>query len=160
MHANAWRILAPVLGFLFNTGLTVSGWANTTVAFICWGLMIPVIMVALFWPRIQARIEGWGISTPLDTNRPAPSSEAVAQERWRGRIEEWRRVVLNFDFENERFASTDTYSQMKPHLQPEVVKMFEKPRTVHIGNPARGDTTYRYTLLDEIARIEKEWGLV
>lgn len=34
--------------------------------------------------------------------------------------------------------------------------MFEADRTLHVGNEARGDTTYKYTLLDEVARIEKE----
>ncbi len=38
--------------------------------------------------------------------------------------------------------------------------MFEKPRTAHLGNPARGEHAYRYTLLDEVARIEREWGLI
>ncbi len=38
--------------------------------------------------------------------------------------------------------------------------MLEAPRTFHIGNEARGELAYEYTLLDEVARIEKEWGLV
>src|SRR5215210_5040717 len=129
MRANVLRISAPLLGFLFNTGLTVSGRVNTTVALICWGLMIPVIVVALFWPQIQVRIEGWGIFTPLDTKRPTPSSETVAQEWWRERIKEWRSVILDFDFDRESFASTDTYSQMKQcGLKPEVIEMFEAQR--------------------------------
>lgn len=76
------------------------------------------------------------------------------------RIEDWRSVIRGFDFDTHSFASTDTYAQMRPHLQPKVVKMFEAQRTVHIGNETRGDTAYGYTLLDEVARIEKEWGLI
>jgi hypothetical protein len=87
------------------------------------------------------------------------SPEAATQERCRERIEEWRSVT--HDFGTDRFADTDTYSQMKLEgLRPEVVKMFEAPRTVHIGNEARGDTAYRSTPLDEVARIERKWGLI
>jgi hypothetical protein len=97
-------------------------------------------------------------------NAPAlgpPNNEYTQnrQERQR-RIDAWRSVIRDFDFEADRFASTDTYSQMKPYLRPEVIKMFEEPRTLHVGNEARGDTAYKYTLLDEVARIEKEWGLI
>ena len=88
------------------------------------------------------------------------STASTSQEYRRRRIEEWRSVINGFDFETERFAGTDTYSQMREHLRPEVIEMFETPRTLHVGNEARGDTTYRYTLRDEVARIEKEWGLV
>ena len=77
VSTTAWRIAAPVLVFLFNTGLTVSGWVSTTVALICWGLMLPVIVAARFWPQIQARIEGWGILAPLSAKQPTP------EERWR-----------------------------------------------------------------------------
>jgi hypothetical protein len=83
------------------------------------------------------------------------------EDHRRKRIEEWRQTIRRFDFrEIGSFGRTHTYAEMKPHLRPEVVEMFEAPRTVHISNPARGDTTYRYTLLDEVARLEKEWGLI
>jgi hypothetical protein len=88
-----------------------------------------------------------------------PSLDLTNEERKR-RIDHWRSVIRDFDFETDRFAGTDTYSQMKPYLKPEVVKMFETPRSVYIGNEARGDTAYSYTLLDEVARIEREWGLI
>lgn len=90
----------------------------------------------------------------------AERDELKAGER-RKRIEEWRSAITNHEFGGyPRFASTVAYSQMKPHLRLKVVEMLEAPRTLHVGNEARGDTAYRYTLLDEVARIEKEWGLV
>jgi len=45
---------------------------------------------------------------------------------------------------------------MKPYLQSKVITMLEESRTLHVGNPARGDTTYKYTLLDEVPSIERE----
>jgi 5-bromo-4-chloroindolyl phosphate hydrolysis protein len=86
--------------------------------------------------------------------------ELKAGER-RKRIEQWRSVIRDFKFHTENFASTDTYSQMKREgLCREVVEMFEAQRAFHVGNEAHGDTAYRYTLLDEVARIEKEWSLI
>jgi hypothetical protein len=85
----------------------------------------------------------------------SPSADFEKEERRRS-IDHWRSVIRDFNFETERFAVTDTYSQMKQYLRPEVIEMLEAQRTVHIGNEARGDTAYRYTLLDEVARIEKE----
>lgn len=82
------------------------------------------------------------------------------QDRRQKRIEEWRFVIRNFDFETDSFASTDTYSQMKLYLRPEVIEMFEMPRTLHVGNDARVDPPYRSKSLDEVARIEWEWGLI
>jgi phage terminase Nu1 subunit (DNA packaging protein) len=103
----------------------------------------------------------------LDTKRErakfrAERDELKAGER-RKRIEEWRSVIRDFDFRTYSFAEAeaDTFSQMKlVGLRPEVIKMFEAPRTLPVGNEARGDTAYRYTLLDEVARIEREWGLI
>ena len=57
MSTNAVRVAAPILGILFNTGLTVSGYVNLTVAIICWALMAPVVLGALFWPRIRPLAE-------------------------------------------------------------------------------------------------------
>jgi F0F1-type ATP synthase membrane subunit b/b' len=86
--------------------------------------------------------------------------ELMSGER-RKRIEDWRSAISNHEFGGyPRFASTAAYSQMKPYLRPKVVEMLEAPRTFHVGNEARGDSAYQYTLLDEVARIEREWGLI
>ena len=37
--------------------------------------------------------------------------------------------------------------------------MIEAPRTMYVGG-ARGDNVRQYTLLDEVARLEWEWGLL
>jgi hypothetical protein len=78
----------------------------------------------------------------------------------RARIERWRSVIRDFDFHTENFASTDTYFDMEPELQPEVADMFVHPRRFHVGNEAHGDSAYRTALLREVSRIEREWGLI
>lgn len=85
----------------------------------------------------------------------------ILHEQRRKRIEEWRYAIQNHEFgDYPRFASTVAYSQMKPDLRPEVIKMLEEPTTFHVGNEARGELAYEYTLLDEVARIERKWGLI
>ncbi len=69
-------------------------------------------------------------------------------------------MIRNFDFDVERFTSADTYSQMRPHLQPDVKRKLEHPEMIIFGNATRGENAHRYMLLDEVAKIEKEWGLV
>ena len=51
----------------------------------------------------------------------------------RARIERWRSVIGDFDFQTENFANTDTYFDMEPELRPEVADMFRHPRRFHVG---------------------------
>ena len=83
------------------------------------------------------------------------------QNEPRKHIEVWRSVIQNFDFNTaNQFSGTDTYSQMRPHLQDEAVKMLEASRIAYVAPEGRGGDLFRYTLLDEVARIEREWDLV
>ncbi len=83
--------------------------------------------------------------------------------RRRDQIAEWRGAVVaeKYDFVDcrSKFLSSEIYSSLRPHLLPEVIKKIEAPRTFYIGG-ARGDNVRQYTLLDEIARIERQWGLI
>lgn len=87
------------------------------------------------------------------------------RESRRARISQWRNAVeeLGPGFRDERrlqkFLSSSVYSEMRTHLLPEVVAKVERPRTAYVGG-GRDDDVLKYTLLDDIARIEKEWGLV
>lgn len=93
-------------------------------------------------------------------NAKSPEEVRALQDQRRKRISEWRFAILDFNFDGSGgFSGTDTYAQMKPHLQSEVVETFEKQRMFVVGNGARGDW-YKYALLDEVARIEREWGLL
>lgn len=88
------------------------------------------------------------------------TSDFSSQEHRRQRIEEWRSAIRDFDFSAGRFTSTETYSQMRPHLDPDIKRKFEHPGMIILGNATRGEHAHSYMLSDEIARIEKEWGLV
>jgi hypothetical protein len=108
--------------------------------------------------RAEFKRQAEQLQTERDTLREEKRRDLKGQRC--KRIEEWRSVIQNFDFDRGRFASTDTYAQMKPHLRPEVIEMLENYRMGYVGNEARGKWTYGYTLLDEAARIEREWGLI
>jgi len=54
---------------------------------------------------------------------------------------------------------------MKPHLSPEMVLELDPPKTsgkatVHLRATLRGDDDLVKRLLDEVAVIERKWGLV
>jgi hypothetical protein len=57
--STALRVAIPIVAFLFNTGLTVSGLVSLPLALISWALMIPVLLIALLWPRISPRLKRW-----------------------------------------------------------------------------------------------------
>lgn len=81
----------------------------------------------------------------------------------RQKIAAWRTAVASekYDFVDYRstFLGSAAYSSLRPHLRPEVVAKIESPRTFYVGG-ARGDNVRQYMLLDEIMRIERDWGLV
>jgi hypothetical protein len=94
----------------------------------------------------------------------SPEEYRARQEQRRKRIEKWRAQILDFDFNESKFAYSDTYSDMRPHLQANVRAMLESQLgelhkfAVAVRTPSRaGD---RRILLDEVARIEKEWGVI
>ena len=93
-----------------------------------------------------------------------PEAEDVRQSR-RAQISKWRDAVEELDdgFRDEerlkKFLSSSVYSTMRPLLLAEVVAKVERPRTAYVGG-SRGDDVLKYSLLDEIARIEREWGLM
>jgi len=66
----------------------------------------------------------------LDTKRERAKFKAERDElrsgEWRQRVENWEAVILDFDFHNDNFASTDTYFDMEDYLRPEVVEMFKR----------------------------------
>ncbi len=86
-------------------------------------------------------------------------------ERRRAQVQKWRETVDELDegFRDEerlkKFLSSSVYATMRPNLSAEVVAKVERPRTSYVGG-ARGDDVLKYTLLDNIAQIEKEWKLV
>jgi hypothetical protein len=99
--------------------------------------------------------------------RALASSDARMDALWdskieyrRDRVRRWREAVETFDFRNESFGGTVWYSELRPHLQEGIVKKIEAPRTDIVPAPKRGESAEKHTLLDEIARIERDWDLI
>jgi hypothetical protein len=90
-----------------------------------------------------------------------------AVEKRRGRmdyrtalIKQWRNDFEVFDYDSHRLGDSAIYSSVRPHLRTAVRDAIEKPRTAYVPNEGRGGSVKKQMLLDEIARLEKKWGLV
>jgi hypothetical protein len=90
-------------------------------------------------------------------------------------IEKWRAEIRDFDFDRFKrsnvklygiaspFIRTDAYSEMRPHLPPGVRQRLESDIPIEAAFPSprkQGSMGDRRVLLDEVARLEKEWGLI
>jgi hypothetical protein len=75
----------------------------------------------------------------------------------RSLIRRWREFLAN-DFDQLAFSGTAAYSEMRPHLSPSTREAIEGNKiTVRLG---RGGNVIHSLVLDDIARVEKEWGIV
>ena len=76
-------------------------------------------------------------------------------------IQNWRKSIDEFDFDSDNFGNTSTYAAMRPHMRKEIITKFEAQRTVYVTpDGGRGDKLFKQWALDEVARIEQEWGLL
>jgi hypothetical protein len=111
--------------------------------------------------RLEARLGSTEPKPPKPSDTTPQTSDMLQQRRQR--IAAWRKAVEaeRYDFVDCRstFLSSVVYSSLRPHLLPEAIEVIEAPRRVYVGG-ARGNNVRQYTLLDEITRIEREWGLV
>ena len=87
--------------------------------------------------------------------------DALAYKR--ATIAEWRRAIAEAT-ETMRgglgnFGQSSAYASLRPHLKPEVVEQIEHPR-IFIEPGSRGDSPVAHVLQDEVARVEREWGLI
>jgi hypothetical protein len=96
----------------------------------------------------------------------SPEEYRARQEERRRRIESWQAEIHNIRSTMD-FTLTDTYIQMKPFMRPNVQQSLEYPlgmlihRVNTMTSPRQGGLAgVKRMLLDEVARIEKEWGLV
>jgi hypothetical protein len=80
-------------------------------------------------------------------------------ENRRNLISSWRSAICNYPDFPRGFGDTQEYSSLRLHLRPEVIQRFEAPRAPDIPG-GRGADLQRQMLLDEIARIEKQWRLI
>jgi hypothetical protein len=108
-------------------------------------------------------------SGPLFQIDRAPSvgqaGTAGAQERdaaRRARIQAWREAIEAADFSQAGhggFGDSAAYSSLRPYLDADFVRAFEG-RTASFGADGRGQYGAKHDLLDAVARIERDWGLV
>lgn len=75
-------------------------------------------------------------------------------------IARWRRAIESFDFERSNFGNTSAYAEMRPHMTRDIIDKFEAQRTFFVPpDGGRGDQLFKQWASDEVARIEREWGL-
>lgn len=77
-------------------------------------------------------------------------------------IERWRTIIANPSFERNLMLDDATYGALRPLLSAEANKQLHRPSNSIIAvrggsGPGHAD---RVLLQREIARIEREWGLV
>jgi hypothetical protein len=72
-------------------------------------------------------------------------------------IRRWREF-LSKDFDQLEFSGTAVYSEIRAHLSGATLESIESNKiTVRLG---RGGNVIRSLVLDDIARLEKEWDLI
>lgn len=118
---TALRVAVPILVFLFNTGLTVSGFVSVPLALISWALMIPVLAGAILWPRIAPLLKRW--------TRLAGGS---------GLTDEQKRVALN-DLLGSALEEGQSISQGRTYRQVEDESGGEEEKRPTAADKYRGE---------------------
>ena len=71
------------------------------------------------------------------------------------------RMLLATDVDNKTFRKTELYSKLRPHLYQLVIEEVEKDDTVVSGENETPQTDqFKNKVLEDMARIEKEWVLI
>jgi hypothetical protein len=77
-------------------------------------------------------------------------------------IAKWKKNLEAAEFHSpegrKAFGSSSEYSSLRAHMTKDVIGRFEAPRTIYAGG-GRGDDVRKQMLLDEVSRLEKQWGL-
>lgn len=85
------------------------------------------------------------------------------RKRYERRVElvkRWRELVLSESFERKMFVRHPCYGSLRPLLQEEVRKNLENLSISAASETPRSPLiSFQKALLEEIARIEKSWGL-
>ena len=71
------------------------------------------------------------------------------------------RMFLATDVDNKTFRKTELYSKLRPHLYQLVIEEIEKDDTpVSEADETPATDQFKSKVLEDIARIEKEWILI
>ena len=107
-----------------------------------------------------------GIASGVLTSIFAPwiqwqrEQERARIEERRARIRRWREFVGTFDFEHEKIGATVEYSEMHELLTLRLQEAIDRGRMAFVFGDGRGPFWAKAALLDEIARIERDWKLI
>lgn len=74
-------------------------------------------------------------------------------------IKKWRDAINDYEVWRNGFGDTPEYASLRLHMRQKIIGKFEAPRTFYVPG-GRGEDARKHFLLDEIARIEKKWGLI
>jgi hypothetical protein len=111
-------------------------------------------VISPWWQRIRDWIGPW-------VRRLCQNTEQRDQAR-RERIAAWRAAVDRDDFEHRQFADSDAYATLRSHLPEDLQQEIDRWRNPYmVVVPARGGRDLgQARLLQEIARVERDWGLI
>ncbi len=76
------------------------------------------------------------------------------------RIDALRKVSMNQFGTWDIIAESAEYSAMRGHLPKDVVTLIESPIPLPLGNLGRSGDWRVQRLLDEVAKVERKWGLI
>lgn len=70
------------------------------------------------------------------------------------------RVLVGTGLDKRTFRETEVYSRIRPHLNRHIIDEIEKKESESSEASASETAQFRQELLEEIARIEREWVLI
>jgi hypothetical protein len=86
-------------------------------------------------------------------------AQAERREYRKGLISAWRTKLGESAHLPEDFGDSHEYASLRANMLEEVIKRYEAPRTLYVPG-GRGKDVRKQMLLDEIARLEREWRLL
>ncbi|MBW1695927.1 MAG: hypothetical protein JRH18_04445 [Deltaproteobacteria bacterium] len=68
------------------------------------------------------------------------------------------RMLLTTDIDRKTFRETEVYAKLRPHLYQLVIEAVEKDQPP--GESEEDKNAFKQKLLEDLARIEREWVLI
>lgn len=70
------------------------------------------------------------------------------------------RILLGTGLDKKTFRETEVYSKIRPHLGRQVIDEIEEKDSKSTEDTAADTSRFRQNLLEDVARIEREWVLI
>ena len=87
----------------------------------------------------------------------------IKQQRRIEMINQWREILSQENFQRTDFLNHPLYGPLRELIKQDVLKNFERPTLTFIGkslDESPKDSYDRDIIMKEVARIEKEWGVI